>query len=150
MGIIDKNKGILDSLHKINQRQNAKSIETFHFSTLYTMIKHTTLIENLDWFVDKAFNGALGKGRSYMAIYSYEAKWITKPKSSNTLTFDKTSFKDNIHFLIENAYFELGNRIIKQTIGIPMGTDRAPFMANVHLHKYEFDKIRTKKNYKLA
>merc|ERR1712074_172767 len=39
-----------------------------------------------------------------------------------------------------------------QTIGIPMGADPEPFMANAHLHKYEFDfqERQTKINYKLA
>ena len=42
--------------------------------------------------------------------------------------------------------------VFKQTIGIPMGTDCAPFLANLFLYAYEFkymDKL-CKENYSLA
>ena len=135
--IIDKNKPILDTLNQLSEKEKAKSIETFDFSTLYTMIKHDDLIDNLNWYIEKAFNGALGKGKSYLSVYDREAKWVTKPRAGSCF-FDKSSFQEILKFLIDNSIFEVGNRIIKQTIGIPMGTDPGPFMANAHLHKYEF------------
>ena len=150
--IIDKNQPIIDTLNKISSKSKAQTIETFDFSTLYTMIKHEDLFENLDWFIEKAFNGAFGKGKSFMSIYSQEAKWISKPKSTNSSYFDKNSFQKIVHFLIENAIFEVGNLLIQQVIGIPMGTDPGPYMANAHLHKYEFtfQDNKRKTNYKVA
>ena len=72
--IIDNNKPLLDCLMNLNQRNKARSLETFDFSTLYTKISHNSLIENLNWFVKIAFNGALGRGKNYMAVYKNEAK----------------------------------------------------------------------------
>ena len=150
--IIDKNQPIIDKLNKLNIKNNARSIETFDFSTLYTMIKHTDLKENLEWFIEKAFNGAYGKGKKYMSIYSQEAKWVNQSKTANSCIFSKDEFVTIVNFLIDNSFFEVGNIILQQNIGIPMGTDPAPYMANGHLYKYEFafqDKNR-KTNYKLA
>ena len=36
-------------------------------------------------------------------------------------------------FSINNIYVRVGNRIFKQTIGIPMGTDCVPLLANLLL-----------------
>lgn len=149
--IIDKNQPILDSLRELSNKSKANSIETFDFSTLYTMIQHDNLLENLNWFIEKAFNGALGKGKTLMAIYSEEAKWVTKTRSTTT-TLDKLQFQEAVRYLIENSIFEVGNKLMKQTIGIPMGTDPGPFMANAFLHKYEFDfQVKNRKeNYNCA
>ena len=150
--IIDNNKPLLDCLTNLNIQNKARSLETFDFSTLYTKISHDTLLENLRWFVEIAFNGALRRGRNFMAVYKNEAKWITKPRLGTTTVFTKTSFSKCVEFLIRNAYFEIGDRVMQQIIGIPMGTDPGPFMANAHLYKYEFD-FQTnmrKNNYKVA
>lgn len=116
------------------------------------MIKHKDLKENLSWFIEKAFNGAYGKGKKYMSIYSQEAKWTSLPKSKLTCVFEKSTFTKAVNFLIDNAVFEVGSKLIQQNIGIPMGTDPGPFMANAHLYKYEFEfqDLNRKTNYKLA
>ena len=43
-----------------------------------------------------------------------------------------------IKFLVDNVYISVGNRIYKQTVGIPMGTDCAPMLANLFLFSYEY------------
>ena len=48
----------------------------------------------------------------------------------------------NTKFLVDNIYIQVGNKIFRQTIGIPMGTDCAPFIADLFLfyHEYKFMK----------
>ena len=41
-------------------------------------------------------------------------------------------------WLIDNIYVTFGNKVFRQQIGIPMGTDCAPFLANLFLFSYEF------------
>ena len=55
-------------------------------------------------------------------------------------------------FLIDNAYFRVGNSIFRQKIGIPMGSDPAPFFANLFLHSYEAKWIKStsRTNFHLA
>ena len=38
---------------------------------------------------------------------------------------------------MDNCYFKMGSKIFRQVIGIPMGSDPAPFMANLYLFHYE-------------
>ena len=54
-----------------------------------------------------------------------------------------------IEWLIDNTYVTVGNQVLRQTVGIPMGTDCAPFLANLFLFAYEFrylNNLLTRKN----
>ena len=43
-----------------------------------------------------------------------------------------------INYLVDNIYVLVGNKIFRQRIGIPMGTDCAPLLANLYLFKLEY------------
>ena len=43
-----------------------------------------------------------------------------------------------MEYLIDNIYVNIGSRIYRQCIGIPMGTDCAPLVANSFLFYYEY------------
>ena len=46
--------------------------------------------------------------------------------------------------MIDNTYVVVGDRIFRQHVGIPMGTDCAPFLANLFLYAYEFNWLNSK------
>ena len=46
-----------------------------------------------------------------------------------------------LEFLIDNIFVQCGGRVFQQTIGIPMGTNCAPLLADLFLHSYEADFI---------
>lgn len=149
--IIENNQPILDKIEKINAKVGAESVETFDFSTLYTKITHETLKKSLGWFISTAFSGASSRGQNTISVYSFNAKWVKTPRGS-TLAFDCNKLQNLINFLIDNTFFSVGEKIVKQNIGLPMGTDPAPYMANAHLYFYEFkfQELQTKQNYSLA
>ena len=43
-----------------------------------------------------------------------------------------------LEFLIDNIFVECGGVIFQQVIGIPMGTNCAPLLADLFLYSYEF------------
>ena len=43
-----------------------------------------------------------------------------------------------MRWLIDNIYVTFGDKCFRQVIGIPMGTDCAPFLANLFLYSYEY------------
>ena len=57
--------------------------------------------------------------------------------------FTKTSLKACVKHLITSCYFEIGNMLSTQIIGIPMGMDPVPFWANLYLYWYECKYINT-------
>ena len=44
-----------------------------------------------------------------------------------------------IEFLVDNIFVQFVGRVFQKTIGIPMGTNCAPFLADLFLYSYETD-----------
>jgi len=62
-------------------------------------------------------------------------------------TNSKTNYTEDdivimINFLIDNIFKEFGGRIFQQTVGIPMGTNCAPLLADLFLHSYEAEFVQ--------
>ena len=55
-------------------------------------------------------------------------------------------------YLVDNIFVVVGNRIYRQCIGIPMGTDCAPLLANLFLFYYEYAYMKglMKNDFRLA
>ena len=51
--------------------------------------------------------------------------------------YSKESIKSVLEYVIDNAFFQVGSKVFRQVIGIPMGSDPAPFIANLFLYIYE-------------
>ena len=134
--VVENSFPIIQKLNKINEKKNAKCISAFDFSTLYTKIEHDTLLKNLFSIIDFVFSGGNKKA---IAFTTNSAYWTNNLKTSNHFT--KTSLKNALRLLILESYFTIGNVVLLQTIGIPMGIDPAPFWANLHLYKYESEYI---------
>ena len=59
--------------------------------------------------------------------------------------YDKKKVKDVVKYLIESCYFTIGNLLFRQCICMPMGSDPAPFFANLFLFFYEVQWIKSTK-----
>ena len=47
-----------------------------------------------------------------------------------------------LEYLIDNVFVEFGGRIFQQTIGIPMGTNCAPLLADLFLYSYKAEFVQ--------
>ena len=106
---------------------------TFDFSTLYTKIPHEKLLEVMNELVDFCFQGGT---HEQLSLAKYGAQWVSKNNRSG-LRFTRSMVKDALEYLMGNCYFTFGDKVFRQVIGIPMGSDPAPFMANLFLYYYE-------------
>ena len=123
---------VIDILRDINSRKKAKSISTYDFSTLYTKLPHAKLITQLSKVIDLAFKGG---DKQYIRISANGKAYWSKSKKGTS--FSKAFLKRAVSHLIENCYFTVGDIVMRQAIGIPMGIDPAPFWANFFLYTYE-------------
>ena len=74
-------------------------------------------------------------------------KWVTKKdyiegkygdtKTKKVITQER--FCKWINYLLDNLYVQVGDKLMKQVIGIPMGVSCAPYLANLMLFMYEFE-----------
>ena len=72
----------------------------------------------------------------YLTVNGNKVFWTKKKHANNSFT--KTQIIQMTSYLIEECYFTIGNLLLSQSIGIPMGIDPAPFWANLYLHHYEY------------
>ena len=128
--VVENSTPVINKLERINSKNNAKSISTYDFSTLYTKIEHHNLLKILFEIIDFVFSAGRKK---YIAFSNKSAYWTNNKWNS----FSKTSLKTAVKHLITECYFTIGDIVLLQIIGIPMGIDPAPFWANLYLYKYE-------------
>ena len=88
------------------------------------------LKEKLKITVEKAFKGGTNQ---YIRITTHEASWHHSKRSD---TVSKEEIFTMIDIVVDNSYFRFGDRVYRQCIGIPMGIDPAPQMANLYLYYY--------------
>ena len=136
--VVDNNEDVVRALDKISARGRARSVATFDFSTLYTKIPHDKLIDVLDKLVDFVFNKT---DRRFLSVTNKSAHWV-KGKRKGLKVYCQKKVKEIVKFLIENCYFTVGGILFRQTIGMPMGSDPAPFFANLFLFFYEHQWIK--------
>ena len=67
-------------------------------------------------------------------------------------SFTKEDIVSMIDLVIDNSFFNFRDKVFRQSIGIPMGIDPAPQMANLYLYYYEANimEMLTKENYSAA
>ena len=131
--IIQNNTPVVERIDKINHKKKAFSIRTFDFSTLYTKIPHQLLKGALSEIVDFCFKGGISKG---VYVHKTDAYW-RKPSKDSKDPYTMEDIKSVLNYVIDNAFFQVGNKVFRQIIGIPMGSDPAPFIANLFLYIYE-------------
>ena len=134
--IVQNRDPVIDAVKNSVSRRSAKGVSSFDFSTLYTKIPHDKLIVVLNKIIDFAFKGGT---RKKIAISKQgTAYWLSNSKTKSPLdVFTKESVINAVSFLIRNCYFKFGDKLFRQDIGIPMGSDPAPFFANLFLYYYE-------------
>ena len=105
----------------------------FYFPTLYTRLPYNKLLMVLNSLIDFCFDGRKIK---YITVNNYGACGVKNIKY-NVICLNKQQIKDAVACLLLNCYFNVGPKIFCQMIGIPMGSDPAPFFAYLFLYFYE-------------
>ena len=121
-------------MSEVNQRELVSSIKTYDFSTLYTNLPHKDLKERIPRLVKESFEGL---GKKYISVdRHYNAIW-TKNKRRSWLLLSCEGVEAMLHCLLDNVFIQVGGKVFQQCVGIPMGTNCAPLLAEHLLHDYE-------------
>jgi hypothetical protein len=131
--IINNNVPILDCLNSVCVSSRARNIQTYDFSTLYTSLEHEEIKLALSSVIKLCFKHSKKK---YIAIYERSSSWVNNPRPG-TFCYDSITLMNSINFLIDNCYFTLGTNIFRQVIGVPIGVDPGPYIANLTLWFFE-------------
>ena len=123
---------VLSKLHSIKE---ANLLSTYDFSTLYTTLPHDLIKTKLRGLIEKTFARekctfiACGFSNAFFTDLTYEkyTMWTCEDVCSA------------LDFLLDNIFVRHGHAIYRQNIGIPMGTNCAPLIADLFLYCYERD-----------
>ena len=127
----------LDVINVIGTRQfQATSVSTWDFSTLYTSIPHGKLKDQIHELLEIVYTT---RQKSYIATNNYHTFWTNEKKSTNMHYYTCRDLCRAVDFLVDNIFVNFGGMVYRQVIGIPMGTNSAPLLADLFLHAYEYD-----------
>jgi hypothetical protein len=145
------------------------SIKTFDFSTLHTTLPHDKLKTSLKETIHKArvnsftifllslfycrqnlcqVNRQFFRRTSWWSRYVPFFVWCLMGYNStyfsNKIHKGKTCYSEEqvismLEFLIDNIFVSFGGTLFQQVVGIPMGTNCAPLLADLFLYSYESD-----------
>ena len=137
MWILKNSTSLLSSLDQLDVR-TAKSVQTFDFSTLYTSIPHDLLKSRISNLVHNAFRKKDGSVRyTHIKLTRAKGYFTHDINGGGDNMFTADSIWEMIEFLIDNIFVQFGGRLFRQAIGIPMGTNCAPLLAELFLYSYE-------------
>ena len=134
MWIVKNSTSLLSFLDQLDVRT---SVQTYDFSTLYTSIPHNLLKSRITALIHNLFKRRNGSNRyTHIKITSGKGYFIDtiNPGGDNLYTADQIC--RIVEFLIDNIFVKFGGCLFRQVIGIPMGTNCAPLLADF-LYSYE-------------
>jgi hypothetical protein len=112
------------------------SIKAIDFSTLYTTITHTLLKSRIKELIQRCFSKKNGDQRYLYLVVGRDKYCFVKSHSKAKNKYKQDELIQMLDFFIDNIF---GERVFQQTIGIPMGTNCAPLIADLFLHAYDAD-----------
>ena len=136
MWILKNSKELLDALTS-SSLNYISSVQTFDFSTLYTTIPHSQLKSRLKDLVHSVFFTKNGKRKYRFMVVKRDMCYFVKEHTDAEHKYDEVEIVKMIHCLIDNIYVVFGDKVFQQTVGIPMGTNCAPLLADLFLYTYE-------------
>ena len=152
MWILKNSTNLLSSSgHLVVHR--ATSIQTFDFSTLYTSIPHDLLKSRLNSIINNAFKYKTGATRYTNIKVGRNKSYFTSDPLNGDNKYTANDICKMIEFWVDNIYVRFGGQLFRQMVGIPMGTNCAPLLADLFLYSYKnefLDKLIKEDKRKLA
>ena len=143
---MDSSTPVLDLIDELNNSTLVRHADTFNFSTLYTSIPHNLLLQCLEELITESFRV---RGATYICVNHNNAFWSDNKVNNQEHNVSESNLIEYVRFLVDSIYIQVGDRVYKQKIGIPMGTDCAPHLANFY-YEYKYIKDKLSNNHKVA
>ena len=106
----------------------AMSLSTYDFSNLYTTLPHNLITEKLIDLIKRTFYKK--EGKLYLACNDKNVFFTSKDHYRGYHLWSCQNVCDALSFLLDNIYIRFGTKLYRQIVGIPMGTNCAPLIAD--------------------
>ena len=105
----------------------ATSLSTYDFSTLNTTLPHNLIKEEPD-LIERTFYKK--EDKPYLACNDKKAFFTSATIIREYHLWSCQNVCDALSFLLYNIYIRFGTKLYRQIVGIPMGTNCAPLVAD--------------------
>ena len=130
-----------DVLNKFRSKNfQASKLSTYDFSTLYTTLPHHLIKDKLIDLINRTF---IWENTQYLACNEECVFFFTSDVYNNHNLWSCQKVCDALVYLLDNIFIRFGTKLYRQTIGIPMGTNCAPLVADLFLFCYERDFMKS-------
>ena len=127
-----KNSG--EVLNKLKSRGfRATSLSIYDFSTLYTTLPHNLIKEKLINLIEWTFKR---DSSPYIACNERQA-FFTSEDTKRYKLWSCQNVCEALIYRLDNIYIRFGTKLYRQIVGIPMGTNCSPLVADLFLFCYE-------------
>ena len=129
-----KNTG--EILNKLKSRGFlASGLSTYDFSTLYTTLPHNLIKEKLTELIKQT----LTERAQCIWLVMIKMPFFTSEQPKRYKLWSCQKMCDALHYLLDNICIRFGSKLYRQIVGISMGTNCAPLVADLFLFCYERD-----------
>ena len=148
--VVNGYEEVADFLHRTSRgsHDSTRKLYTGDFSTMYTTIPHKDLINKLRLCLEEAWNWVATQNdvdvsKVRLMLTGSKCEWVFRSARSKDVhengrrVLSMAALMELLQFLVYNTFVINGDVIRKQVIGIPMGTNCAPLLANLYLYAYE-------------
>jgi hypothetical protein len=113
-----------------------RCITTYDFSTMYTTLELDAIVKSVRYATNEAF----GEGHKHMIFngLTKPCTWLDTDATENSANcFTANDITNMVSVLVKNTYILNGRHLRQQTVGLPMGTNPAPHLADLTCFMYE-------------
>ena len=129
-------------LRKESLTQSSTVILSSDFFTLYTTIPHHKLKSRLATIIRNSFLHKNGNRRYKYLVLGRKGPYFVKKHSNSKSKYTEEDIINMLEFLVDNIFVVFAGKVFQQIIGIPIGTNCAPLLADIFLHSYGVDFIQ--------
>ena len=94
-----------------------------------------------DWIWPAGSGEDFKKNFSVLLIGKQDTYFV-RHHSDSPYKYSEADIKGMLGFLVDNIYVVFGDQVFQQTVGIPMGTNCAPLLADLFLYSYEAEFVQ--------
>ena len=142
MWILKHSKELLEHLKSPNFN-HITNIKSFVFSTLYTTVPHDKPKSRLANIIRNSFIFKTGNRRYKFLVLDHEEAYFVKEHSDFKNKYSGHDIIKMLEFLVDNIFVVFAGKVFQQIVGIPMGTNCAPLLADIFLYSYETEFIQS-------
>ena len=113
------------------------------FIFVITFISNRQPATILATIIRNSFIHKNGNRRYKFLVLGRKGPYFVKEHSDAKQEYTEDDIINMLEFLVDNIFVVFGGKVFKQIVGIPMGTNCAPLLADIFLYSYEAEFIQS-------